>query len=252
MLEDMVMDIGINSLGVTILTTRRTTSDMIMAAFLTHPDVSDAFVVDISDTRNGTIFTAYITLKGKTRQYRELKLELGWHVVAEIGSCVKFRDIVIIDTNDNVVDDNRPLVMVPAQDSGSKHTHRPANRISAEEAEKALRTHPLVGDVWVAGIPDENTGIVLVAYVTLCSGVGDAEDIVSDLVWHVVSEVGSNVRFKNIIIVDSIGEIQEKIDQFGSNPHEFCYRHQKAGISIYGNDQQKRKVKEFIQPFYWW
>lgn len=252
MLEDLAMDIGIDLLGVTILTTGKTTSDMIRAAFISHPDVSDAYVIDVSDHNTGTIFSAHITLKGKTGPYQELKLDLGWHVVAEIGSCVKFKDIVIIDTNHNLVDDKRPLVIMPAQANGTIQAPGSSNVLSSEEAENALRTHPLVGDARVVRIPDNGIGEVLMAYVTLRSGVGNAEEIVSDIVWHIVSEVDSTVRFKNIMIVESIKDIQEKIDRSPHTTDDLHQNHSMSVISEPGNDHHEKKNKKFIQPFYWW
>jgi acetyl-CoA synthetase len=64
------------------------------------------------------------------------------------------------------------------------------HRLGTAEVESALVAHPTVAEAAVVGMPHDIKGQGIYAYVTLVQGVGESDDLRSELVKHVRSEIG--------------------------------------------------------------
>ncbi|MGP8201241.1 MAG: acetate--CoA ligase [Limisphaerales bacterium] len=90
------------------------------------------------------------------------------------------------------------------------------HRIGTAEVESALVSHPLVAEAAVVGRPDDMKGQVLVAFVTLKSGVHPAPSIREELRAHVAKEIGpvakpDDIRFAEALPKTRSGKIMRRL-----------------------------------------
>nr|WP_235276773.1 hypothetical protein [Methylacidiphilum kamchatkense] len=78
------------------------------------------------------------------------------------------------------------------------------HRIGSAELESALISHPAVAEAAVIGVPDPEKGEALIAYVTLKEGWTSSLDLENALKEHVVKEIGSIARPKEIRFIDAL------------------------------------------------
>ncbi|MGD0815489.1 MAG: acetate--CoA ligase [Verrucomicrobiota bacterium] len=90
------------------------------------------------------------------------------------------------------------------------------HRIGTAEVESALVSHPMVAEAAVVGRPDDMKGQVLVAFVTLKSGVHPAPSIREELRAHVAKEIGpvakpDDIRFAEALPKTRSGKIMRRL-----------------------------------------
>ncbi len=90
------------------------------------------------------------------------------------------------------------------------------HRIGTAEVESALVSHPMVAEAAVVGRPDDLKGQVLVAFVTLKTGVHPTPSIREELRAHVVREIGSvakpdDIRFAEALPKTRSGKIMRRL-----------------------------------------
>ena len=90
------------------------------------------------------------------------------------------------------------------------------HRIGTAEVESALVSNPMVAEAAVVGRPDELKGQVLVAFVTLKTGVHPTPSIREELRAHVVREIGSvakpdDIRFAETLPKTRSGKIMRRL-----------------------------------------
>lgn len=208
----------------------------IETALLSHPAVADVYVIRVTDETKDVPFIAFVKLKEYVPHFRELKWQIGWHAVAKVGACITFKDIVILDSHQDLMASLGSIMTIAKKDHDCENIHRAGYMPSTKEVECRLRSHPGVSDALVIGIPDKKNGETLIAYVTLKSRPLEPENIKWELAWQVAAEMNSRVQYTDIVIVDSLPTLQECI----SDNHELIQP-----------DAQEPKGA-FIQPFYWW
>ncbi len=85
---------------------------------------------------------------------------------------------------------------------GSQCINTGGEKVFPEEVEEALKTHPLVADAAVVGVPDERFGQAIVSLVQAADGCTVDE---STLVAHVKSLLAGYKAPKRVIVVDTLG-----------------------------------------------
>jgi len=78
------------------------------------------------------------------------------------------------------------------------------HRIGSAELESALISHPAVAEAAVIGVPDPEKGEALIAFVTLKEGWTSSLDLEDALKEHVVKEIGSIAKPKEIRFIDAL------------------------------------------------
>jgi acetyl-CoA synthetase len=77
------------------------------------------------------------------------------------------------------------------------------HRLSTMEVESALVSHPNVAEAAVIGVPDEDTGQAIFAFVTPTGGAGD-DTLEADLRDHVAAKIGKLARPKRMAFADDL------------------------------------------------
>jgi acetyl-CoA synthetase len=77
-------------------------------------------------------------------------------------------------------------------------------RIGPAEIEDTMLSHPLVSDVGVVGIPDDNRGAVVKAFVVLSSELSDKQDACKQLIAHVKNTLGPHKQPREVEFVESL------------------------------------------------
>jgi fatty-acyl-CoA synthase len=85
---------------------------------------------------------------------------------------------------------------------GSQCINTAGEKVFPEEVEEALKTHPLVRDACVLGVPDDRYGEVVMAVVELTDGQAPTESVLID---HVRSQLAHYKAPRRVRIVPSIG-----------------------------------------------
>ncbi len=88
-------------------------------------------------------------------------------------------------------------------------------RIGAGEIETALLGLPEVAETAVVGVPDDDLGQRIVAYVVLRNGIADSADLRQQLIDHVADQLSLHKRPREVRVVDSLprnamGKVQKK------------------------------------------
>jgi acetyl-CoA synthetase len=78
------------------------------------------------------------------------------------------------------------------------------HRLSTMEVESALVSHEGVAEAAVIGVPDEDTGQAIFAFVTPESGVEGGEKLEADLREHVANKIGKLARPKRMAFADDL------------------------------------------------
>ena len=78
------------------------------------------------------------------------------------------------------------------------------HRLSTMEVESALVSHPKVAEAAVIGVPDEDTGQAIFAFVTPSGGVTGDDDLEAELRDHVADKIGKLARPKQMAFADDL------------------------------------------------
>jgi acyl-coenzyme A synthetase/AMP-(fatty) acid ligase len=185
------------------LTSHYLSTNEVTQALMSHPDVSDAAVLTVPDDRLGEKLKAFIRLREGVEPTNDLKLELAWHVVTELKPVAVFR----------AVDFEPPAASgEPAQEeeADEEAINISGMTVLSTEVEDALKEHRTVTDAIVIGVPDDQHGEALKAYVTLLDGQSPTEELRNELAWTARSEVGDKVVFKFIEFRKFLPETEDR------------------------------------------
>jgi acyl-coenzyme A synthetase/AMP-(fatty) acid ligase len=162
-----------------------------------HEAVLDAEVSGIPDDRRGEILKAIVTLEKHGADSGELKRELAWKAMIEVGPIVVFSEIEFRGPSGESRDSDG-IVVVDEVSREDNSLHFSSHRISSTEVTAALLGHPDVSDAAVVAVPDEKKGEVLRAFIKLKRGRAATNDLKLELAWHVMTELKPMVMFKSI------------------------------------------------------
>src|SRR3546814_6122315 len=88
-------------------------------------------------------------------------------------------------------------------------------RVGAGEIEASLLGHPAVLEVAVVGVPDEDLGQRIVAFVVPATGVSGSDELEDELTAYVGDELSAHKRPRAIVFTDALprnemGKVQKK------------------------------------------
>lgn len=200
-------------------------------AMLSHPAVEDVYVMQLPNEMKDEQFFAFVKLKEGISHSSELKWQIGWHAVAEIGTLIEFKSIVIIDSPLDLMATFNVITKIDSKEPNSGKSHIFRNTVSIKGIETALKSNPWVSDALVIEIPEEDDSPSITAYVTLKSCPKEPEEVKWELAWLLAGEMNSEVKFDDIVIIDAITDME---------------------VCMNGIKQSEDAKGTFIQPFFWW
>ena len=172
-------------------------------ALLRHQSVSEALVIGVPDKKKGEVALVHVVLREGYYPTEELKNELGWYLVSNVGTSLVLKDIIFETT----------LPEVESERKGSDNEeiiHISGHKVLASDIEKALLSHRGVSDAIVIGVPNEKRGQLLYALVKLNWEYIPSEDFKRELAWHVRTRLGTTAIFKDIEFRDYLPNIRSK------------------------------------------
>ena len=174
------------------ISTHRISTTEVTLALLRHPDVEDAAVVTIPDEEKGETMKAFVKVKNGVEPSNDLKLELAWHVMAELKPIAVFQSVELESHKSSIP-------TTPERQKGIKEqVYISGHTILSSEVERVLETHNSVVSAIVIGVPDDKHGEALQAYVTLEQGIAASDELMEELAWHARTEIGPSVVFKSV------------------------------------------------------
>lgn len=171
---------------------------------LSHEAVLEAKITDVTPKSGKNKLVATICLKKGYPPSNEMKTELAWHVVADLGLNISFKNI------DFVKQAPKPQMKKIADVSDGCDVHISGHKINTSEVKRALESHECVANASVNGVDDPRKGEALMAHIELQGGVSPSNDLKTQLAWHVQSTVSPFVVFKNINFADGNSQQAKK------------------------------------------
>jgi acyl-coenzyme A synthetase/AMP-(fatty) acid ligase len=170
------------------VSSHRISTTEVTKALLSHPSVMDAAALTVPDAKYGESLKAFVKLKDGVAPSNDLKLDLAWHVMAELKPVAIFKNIEL-DQADPVGDTGGDMIDTESLGPEGK-------TVLASDVERTLEEHDSVSGAVVIGVPDKTHGEALQAFVTLRDGVIPSDELREELAWHARTAIGPDVVFK--------------------------------------------------------
>jgi acyl-coenzyme A synthetase/AMP-(fatty) acid ligase len=211
--------------GIVHISGHRVDTIEVEKALMKFDGVLFARVIGVPDKKKGEILKAFITLKEGLSPSNDLKTELAWNAVIEVGPMVVFKEITFGDfqlTQDSStgthelgiekngqeepVSEEREsdgMVIVDEVNQQGEVIHVSSHKISTTEITQSLLSHPYIADAAVVTVPDDDKGETMKAFVKLKNGVTPSNDLKLELAWHVMTDLKPISVFKSIDLESS-------------------------------------------------